>query len=59
VRDYLAEEGFCITDAADEQTAWQMAQVAPPETAVLDIILPATPTDPVPDQFPFGIRLIL
>ncbi|MBK9053279.1 MAG: response regulator transcription factor [Chloroflexi bacterium] len=57
MQEYLEGEGFRVMTAADEASAWQIAQVHRPNIAILDIIIPAQSGDPTPGRHPFGIRL--
>lgn len=59
LRLYLANEGFALREAGDEDSAWQQAQVEPPlSAAVIDISIPPNSKTPVRPGHNFGISLV-
>lgn len=47
LRDYLGREGYAVLEAADGQTALDLARAARPDLVVLDLGLPGLPGDEV------------
>jgi DNA-binding NarL/FixJ family response regulator len=57
VRLFLAQEGFAVLEAGDEESAWQLAGAHAPEAAIIDISIPPHPQTASPPGNSFGIRL--
>lgn len=57
LRVYLESLRYCVREAGDVQTAWEMILSAPPQTAVIDIRLPLTAQLQPPPTEPNGIML--
>lgn len=47
VREYLEREGYAVLEAADGQTALDLARTAGPDLVLLDLGLPRLPGDEV------------
>ena len=54
---YLQQQGYETWEAGDEATAWEMAVTHLPQVAVIDIVIPPAPDEPVKVKYSLGVRL--